>query len=426
MDLTIEGKAFVQGSFQHCCIGITEGKIVAIKKIAKGDRHIDAEKHLILPAGIDLHVHFRDPGFSLKEDFSSGSLSALYGGITCVFDMPNTNPPTISQDTLKEKTAIAQKKSYIDFGLYAGITNTNIDSLDTLAPYCDGFKIYLGATHSLALDRQHLQIALQQASILKKPVFIHAEDKHCLTKYQRRERTLADHLQARPSVCEEAAIAAILQCSISPTTPIHICHLSSCEGFEKLQKRPHNISVGVTPHHLYFDIESNTDNSAYLKVNPPLRTKFDRETLWHGVTSGHIDILESDHAPHRVEEKEQEFHVAPAGIPGVETIYPLLLHEVKEERLSFQQLLSLLCERPAKIMGLPKGAIKVGNDADLFVVNFNKPRRISNQDLHSKAHWTPYEGRKAFFPNHVFLRGEQILEDGICICSQHNGKKVFR
>ena len=412
MDLTIEGKAYINGAFEQCCIGVTDGKISDIKKILKADEHLNFGNNLLLPAGIDMHVHFRDPGFPHKEDFSTGSLAAAFGGISCVFDMPNTRPRTTTTNALLEKKDIVKKKSFIDFGLYAAITDNNIEKIKDLSKYCSGFKIFLGTTtNSIQLSEQKLKDALSKVHQSNKITLIHAENEQCLKKNRIVEHDLKDHLRARPSACEETSIKNIIDISKNIPSEVHVCHLSSCEGFEMLRARPKNLSVGVTPHHLFFDIDNIDSKCSFYKANPPIRSKFDRESLWNGIKNGFIDVLESDHAPHTLEEKESEFEKAPTGLPGVEVMYPLFLSEAKKDHLSFNRLFSLLCERPSELMGIPKGKLEVGRDADFIIVDLKIENKIKSENLHSKCGWTPFEGRSAIFPSHVFIRGEKLIED---------------
>jgi dihydroorotase len=421
MDLSIEGKLYHNGAFEQGCLAIEQGRIVAIKKILKTDNHLNVGNNLILPAGIDLHVHFRDPGFTNKEDFSTGSAAAAFGGISCVFDMPNTQPQTTNILALKEKTQLATEKSYVDFGLYAAVNDENIGRIEEISLYCNGFKIFLGSsTNSLQLNMQHLRVALQETNRTKKITLIHAEDQHCLKTHEGQENNLVDHLRCRSAECEETAIRAVLNNTTGLSSPIHICHLSSCEGFEILRKKPRHVSVGVTPHHLFFDVHNLNAKQTLYKVNPPIRSSFDRDTLWYGVNNALIDIIESDHAPHTAEEKNVEFNRAPSGLPGVETMYPLLLNAVKKEQITLSNLLSLLCERPAQLLSLPKGKMEVGRDADFIVVDLKKTRAIASENLHSKCGWTPFEGFQGVFPSMMFIRGEKIIDD-----SQMFGKKGF-
>lgn len=425
MDLTIEGKLYRNGAFEQGCLGIEQGKIVEIKKVLKADTHVNVGGNLILPAGIDLHVHFRDPGFIHKEDFSTGSQAAAFGGISCIFDMPNTQPQTTTVQTLTEKTQIAAEKSYVDFGLYAAVTDTNIGTVSDLAAHCNGFKIFLGSsTHSLRLSTRNLAVALREVNRTKKITLLHAEDEHCLKRHEDTEHNLVDHLRCRPAECEETAIRHIINSSSTISSPVHICHLSSCEGFEMIRNRPKNVSVGVTPHHLFFDVHTLSSNQPWYKVNPPIRSSFDRDTLWYGVKNKLIDVFESDHAPHTLEEKNIEFQEAPSGLPSVETMYPLLLTAVKKDQMTLDTLLSLLCEQPSQLLNLPKGKIEVGRDADFITVDMKKTGTIALEHLHSKCGWTPFEGWPAIFPSTMFIRGEKLIEDRQMLVKQGYGKFI--
>jgi dihydroorotase len=425
MDLTIEGKIYHNEAYEQGCLAIQQGKIIAIKKTLKSDNHLDVGNNLILPAGIDLHVHFRDPGYIHKEDFSTGSQAAVFGGISCVFDMPNTQPPTTNAQALKEKRQIAGRKSYVDFGLYAAVSDENLGRITELSPLCNGFKIFLGSsTHSLQLSKQNLRVALLETNRTKKITLLHAEDEHCLKIHEDKENNLVDHLRCRSAECEETALHTILNNTQNLSSPIHICHLSSCEGFEMLRKRPSNISVGVTPHHLFFDVHSLNTKQTFYKVNPPIRSSFDRDTLWYGVNNKLIDIFESDHAPHTEEEKNVTFNDAPSGLPGVETMYPLMLAAVKKEQITLDTLLALLCERPAQLVNVPKGKIEVGRDADFIVVNMKKTEAITAERLHSKCGWTSFEGFQGTFPSMMFIRGERVIDDRQMLVKQGFGTSV--
>ena len=412
MDLTIEGKAYVNGSFEDCCIGVSKGKIVAVKKILKADEHFDFGKKLVLPAGIDVHVHFRDPGMTHKEDFGTGSMAAAFGGVSCVFDMPNTIPETADLPNLSDKISSTNKKSYVDFGIYVGVTDYNVGKIGVLGKKCSGFKIYLGTTtNALHFDASNLDEVLEKIGPTGKPVLFHAEDYKCLKMHERECNTLVDYLYSRPSECEENAIKNIVNSSKNCNVRIHVCHLSSCESLELLRRRPNNISCGATPHHLLFSIENNLVPEPYYKVNPPIRTSFDRDALFDGIKNGFIDILESDHAPHTLDEKDKEFNAAPSGLPGVETMLPIFLYKAKKDMLSFQRLISAVCERPAELVGISKGRIEVGRDADFIVVDLKEESEIKSDRLHSKCGWSPYGGERAIFPQHVFVRGEKIIDN---------------
>ena len=425
MNLVIEGKAYVNGVFQSCCIGIKDGKIVEVKKILKGDKKLDFGNKLILPAGLDTHVHFRDPGMTYKEDFSTGSISAAFGGISCVFDMPNTIPQTTTLKELTDKISLASKKSFVDFGLYSGVTNDNIKEIEALATKCSGFKIYLGSsTNTLNFDKKNLKDALQNISKTNKPVLFHAEDGELLLKNKKVENNLLDHLKFRPSICEVISINNILKEIKKLDLKIHICHISSIEGIEILKKRPKNITCGLTPHHALLSADKSKFLQTFYKVNPPIRSNFDKESLFNAAKNGIIDVIESDHAPHTKEEKEVFFDNAPSGMPGVETMFPLFLFLAKKQLISFSKIIYLICEKPSELLNVPKGLIKIGSDADLIVVDIKKETKIKSEDLHSKCRWSAFEDWRAIFPTDVFIRGENVIESNEIQVSQGFGKFV--
>ncbi|HDQ16077.1 MAG TPA: amidohydrolase, partial [Bacteroidetes bacterium] len=342
----------------------------------------------------------------------SGSVSAAFGGISCVFDMPNTIPPATNLQNLNDKLDSFEKKSVVDFGLYASATNDNLEKLNNLSNKCNGFKIYLGnTTGSLLFYNKNLKGALTEIGLTGKPVLFHAEDEECLIQNKAKETNLSDHLRFRPSICEEISIRNIMQASAGLNYKIHICHVSSCEGLELLKNRPRNISFGITPHHSLLSTDKALVTPSFYKVNPPIRTSFDKELLFNSLKNGIADILESDHAPHTKEEKDVDFDEAPSGAPGVETMYPIFLYLAKKEQITFQRLISLLCNRPAEILNIPKGKIQVGYDADFIIADLKNECKIKSEKLHYKCEWTPFEDWPAIFPETVFIRGEKVIDD---------------
>jgi dihydroorotase len=413
-ELVLEGKAFLNHNFQQCCIGIDEGKITEIKKILKGDRHHHFSKEILLPAGIDVHVHFRDPGMTYKESFLSGSVSAAFGGISCVFDMPNTLPATTTPDLIADKQRIANQKSIIDFGLYAGITEEAISKsleFSKTVSLSHGLKIFLGeTTNSLTLPLNHLKEIFKYIETAHKPVLIHAEDNSCLRKHKQREQNLYEHHAARPPECEIKAIEKVISAAKQVETAVHICHVSSALALDLLKNRPHCMSYGITPHHSLLHNEMDNIPNSWLKVNPPIRPKHDQKTIFERVRSGDVFLLESDHAPHSRKEKDADFSEAPCGIPGVETMYPLYLALAEKQQIPYQRIISLLCENPSKLMNISKGYISVGYDADIIVIDRKNIVKIKNENLHSKSDCSPYEGFSALFPSIVFIRGKTVIE----------------
>ncbi|HEC81863.1 MAG TPA: amidohydrolase, partial [Thermoplasmatales archaeon] len=386
IEKVIEGKAYVNNEFIECCIGVEEERIVAVKKVLMGEKTLRFRKGLILPAAVDVHVHFRDPGFPRKEDFFTGTMAAAFGGVSCVFDMPNNNPPATTLASCKRKVSLVERKACIDFGIYAGVTTKNLERLSDLAKIVSAFKVFLGeSTNTAAFDQELLSILASKP--LGRVVAFHAEDDKCLSMNKVREENLKDHVLSRPSECEKVAVEKIIKCFSSSTRHrVHLCHVSSSAAIESLSKKPKNFTVGVTPHHLLLASDGELPlQQTYYKVNPPLRGSKDRDSLWNALFSGVIDIVESDHAPHTVEEKEMEFEKAPSGLPGVETMLPLMLYQFTKRGIPLSRLISLMCEKPAETFGVNKGRIASGNDADLIVVDLKDVERVNVDELHSRC-----------------------------------------
>ncbi|MEM0448586.1 MAG: dihydroorotase [Methanomassiliicoccales archaeon] len=405
MELVVEGRAWFNGKLQHLCIGIDEGKIAEIRKTLKGDKNLDFNDRLILPAAIDVHTHMRDPGLTHKEDFSSGTIAALFGGVTCVLDMPNTKPPTLGRDEVIWKKEIASKKAWTDFGLFGGISESS--NPRRIADLVVGFKIYMSSTTGsiLLAEDEGIRRAVEAIRPLNKVISVHAEDEHLLLK--RRDMSIVQHGESRPPQAEASAIARLAE--HSKKAKINICHVSCREGLSALEKG--KFTCEATPHHMLLDI-STCSRKGYCKVNPPLRSKEDREALLAAFAVGKVDILASDHAPHTPEEKEMEFDSVPSGVPGVETSFPLMMAQVRKGAISLERLVDAACTKPASIFGLNKGAIGKGMDADLMVLDPRQVSLVSARRVRSKCGWTPFEGHEAIFPQAVFLRGQLMVEDG--------------
>jgi dihydroorotase len=405
MDVVVEGNCYLKGRFERCCIGIRGGRIARIAKILEGDRVFRYSGMIVLPGAIDAHVHFRDPGMTDKEDFRTGSLSAVHGGVTCVLDMPNTKPPTTTPRALKEKKEAAMSKSWCDFGLFAGVV-PGVD-VRSLAADSVGFKLYMaGTTGDLlapSLERVKDEIAAVAAS--GKVLAVHAEDERLRKKGP--ESGLEDHLKNRPNECETSAIRKVKEAA--KACRLHICHVSARESLTVLSGSQ-SLTSEVTPHHLLLDKDSRL--GTFGKVNPPLRRREDRQALFKALTDGKIELLVSDHAPHTLDEKQEDFDFAPSGLPGVETLVPVLLHLTAEKNLTYGDLVRRVCAGPSKVYGLNKGMLAEGRDADLLVVDPRSSTTVRADDLHSKCGWSAFEGMKAIFPKAVFLRGEEIVRDG--------------
>ncbi len=415
MDVVVEGRALLGEGLTQCCIGIKDGQIREVKKILTGDEHYDFGNRIILPAAIDPHVHFRDPGETHKEDFESGSLAAVFGGVSCVMDMPNTQPPTTSLSRLKDKRRTASKKSWADFGLFGGCT-PGVD-IAGMASEAVGFKLYLGSTTGdlVVDDDREIERMVSDVVSAGKVLSVHAEDDAYIQRTE--EKDIIDHLENRPFKSETSAISKMAR--MSEYKKINICHLSSSKGMEMLSRLP--FSCEITPHHMLLDVSK--DIGATKKVNPPLRYRKDRDALFYAFSTGSIDMLASDHAPHTRSEKEKKFDDTPSGIPGVETMVPLMLPLVKRGIIGLNTLVRTMAHNPARIFGLNKGMIQVGKDADLIVVDLRDITEVRGEDLHSRCRWTPFEGWNAVFPQSVFIRGKQVVSDG-AVMGDPSGRDV--
>ncbi|MBU0497540.1 MAG: dihydroorotase [Candidatus Thermoplasmatota archaeon] len=425
MDQIIEGTAFINNRLAKCCIGITDGIITQIKNNLDGaPKKTFSDKNIILPSGIDIHVHFRDPGFPDKEDFYFGTRAAAYGGITCICDMPNSKPFTGTVAHIKEKNQIAQAKSIIDYGLFAGITTNNSQVFHRLNRYACGFKLYLSeTTGSEGCDPAIIPEVFHSMANISSVLLVHAED----PRYFKKDpcvNNLDDHFNARPIICETQAVKDLLKLQQMQDIALHFCHISSKEALTLLQKRSKKVTVGVTPHHVFLHKNLCIRQPTFFKVNPPLRAAEAQSFLLNAVNDKMIDIFESDHAPHTFSEKSQSLSVAPSGVPGVETMYPLLLAAVKRGQFALSRVIDLICRNPAKLLRIPKGVIAIGYHADLCIFDLNNIVEISAKALHTKCGWSPFEGWHGIFPSDVMSRGTMIISDNEFIGNKGFGKNI--
>ena len=408
MDVVVEGRVLLDKGLTDCCIGIENGRIIKIAKtVGKADKRYDFNGRIVMPAGIDLHVHFREPGMTNKEDFTTGSTAAACGGVSFVLDMPNTRPPTRTVTDIKDKLSMVSRKSFVDFGL-AALLDSESD-VEKLANEATAFKIYLGeTTGGLGIDPQELGDSISRAG--DKPVFVHAEHLGKLNEII--EKDLLGHDQRRSKGLELEAVEKVISAK-NEKSKIHLLHVTQTEILELA--RSSRITTEVTPHHLLMNCSDAKPLGTRGKINPPLRSNDTQQSLWTSFVSGIATTLGSDHSPHTLAEKEVEFDAAPSGMPGVETLMPLMLQKVAERKLDVSMLSEYCSLNPAGICGLKKGKIEIGYDADLIVVDLRGTRirrRIRADDLHSKCGWTPYEGMEAVFPLATFLRGEEIAREG--------------
>ncbi|HUX99712.1 MAG TPA: dihydroorotase family protein [Candidatus Deferrimicrobium sp.] len=442
VDLIIKNaKIFFNNQIIEGGIIIDKGKITGIGKDSKlppGDHTINIEGQLVIPGAIDIHAHLRDLNYRDKEDFYSGTCAAANGGITTVVDMPNTNPSTISSDLLEQKMNIARKKIVINTGFYAGIPNI-LEEITSLADHgVFGFKLYL--SHSLSeFDIDDLELLRKLFQKIKQsncPILIHAERKKDIEEIQTQIRGVQlspqeIYLQSHSEVVEKKAIEFILKLTAQIGSKTHICHVSTVAGMDiirEMKEKEKNITAEVTPHHLFLNTNDLLKYGALAKMLPPLRAPHHQAGLWQGLNDGTIDILATDHAPHMQSEKDCNFSQAANGIPGFETVLPLMFTAMHEEKITLTRLIQIISENPAKFLNLSsKGRIAVGFDADLTVIDLKKSKVIKAEDFHSKAKFSPFNGREVKgIPTMTIVNGKIVMKDGEIMVPKGLGKILQR
>jgi len=358
---------------------VKDGKIVA-PFAEKGMTVIEAHGKYLLPGAVDVHVHFREPGASEKEDWETGSAAAAMGGVTTVLDMPNTNPPTTNAAALEAKRKIVKGRSRVNYGFFAGASD-EVEALEKMKGIV-GIKLYMASTTGdLLVDKPSIwEEVFEFAKARKLPVVVHAEKQSRILEGERN------------CACAREATEAALMLRKKIGNQLHIAHLSCKSELELMRDfRDKNVSCEVTPHHLFFTME-DAEEEPLFKMNPPLRTFIDVESLWRGLLDGTVTCIATDHAPHLRKEKEVDFDKAPAGVPGVEFSLPLLLNSANEGKLHLEKVVALMCENPAQTFHLlGKGKIEEGYDADLVLVDMDLEKTIDAKDVKSKCGWTPYE-----------------------------------
>ncbi len=430
-DLVIKNaRIFIDNAIQPAEIAIDNGKISKIGKIISAgefDRVIDAKGSLVLPGAIDVHVHFRDPGMTKKEDWYTGSCAAAAGGVTTVIDHPNTIPPTIDPDSFKKKQKEA-KKSIIDHGINAGVTGNleYLKELWELGTTAFGEIFMAESTGSLNVNERTLKEALEIIESLGALACIHAEDEKTRKKFihiLKGNLEPASYSKSRPNLSEKTAVEKAIK--LADGAKLHFCHISAYESLETIRKakaKNRNITCEVAPHHLFLTTKDWKRLGTLGKMNPPLRDFHSQQSLWAGLNDGTVDIVASDHAPHLESEKMTDIWTAPSGVPGVETMIPLMMMAVKRNLLTLKRLIEVISLNPANIFGLGKGVIAPGYDADMVIAG--DVQEIRREKMHSKAGWTPYNGMEGIFPRMTISRGEVIFEDGEITGEQGRGRFI--
>ncbi|WP_066727121.1 dihydroorotase [Sphingomonas pituitosa] len=396
-------------------VGVSGGKIVAIGNVGDADETIDCTGLDVLPGVIDSQVHFREPGLEYKEDLESGSRSAVLGGVTAVFEMPNTKPNTDSAAAVADKLARAHHRMWCDHAFYVGATNHNAEHLAELErlPGTAGVKIFMGASTGDLLVSDDANLARVLASGHRR-VAIHAEDEF------RMQDRLGERVPGDPASHpvwrdDESAILAtrrILRLAREARRRIHVLHVTTPAELELLGQNKDIATCEVTPQHLTLAGEDAYPRiGTYAQMNPPIRSGAHRDGLWHWLRQGVPDVLGSDHAPHTLEEKARPYPDSPSGMPGVQTLLPLMLNHVAEGRLTLQRLIDLTSAGPQRIFGLVgKGRIVPGYDADFTVVDLKARWTVDEAWLSSRCGWSPFTGMELTGrPVGTIIRGHRVM-----------------
>ncbi len=399
-------------------VGVSGGKIVAIGNVGDAGETIDCTGLDVLPGVIDSQVHFREPGLEYKEDLESGSRSAVLGGVTAVFEMPNTKPNTDSEAAVTDKLARAHHRMWCDHAFYVGATNHNAEHLAELErlPGTAGVKIFMGASTGDLLVSDDANLARVLASGHRR-VAIHAED-----EFRMQER-LGERVPGDPASHpvwrdDESAILAtrrILRLARAARRRIHVLHVTTPAELELLGQNKDIATCEVTPQHLTLaGEEAYPAIGTYAQMNPPIRSGAHRDGLWHWLRQGVPDVLGSDHAPHTREEKAKPYPDSPSGMPGVQTLLPLMLNHVAEGRLTLQRLIDLTSAGPQRIFGLVgKGRIVPGYDADFTVVDLKSRWTVDEAWLSSRCGWSPFTGMELTGrPVGTIIRGNRVMWEG--------------
>ncbi|MDB5484874.1 MAG: dihydroorotase [Tardiphaga sp.] len=401
-------------------IGIVNGRIRALGGLgqASAGEVIDCTGLHILPGVMDTQVHFREPGLTHKEDLETGSRSAVMGGVTAVFEMPNTNPLTITAETFTDKVRRAHHRMHCDFAFFIGGTRENVGDLPELerAPGCAGVKVFIGSSTGALLveDDDSLRKIF---NVIRRRAAFHAEDEFRLNdrKHLRIEGDPRSHPVWRDEVAALMATQRLVALARETGKRIHVLHISTQQEIEFLRDHKDFASCEATPHHLTLAAPDCYERlGTRAQMNPPVRDARHRDGLWRGIEQGIIDILGSDHAPHTLEEKSQIYPASPSGMTGVQTLVPLMLDHVNAGRLSLARFVDLTSAGPARVFNMAcKGRIAAGYDADLTIVDLKRRETITNEWVASKAGWTPYDGVSVTgWPVGTFVRGRRVMWQG--------------
>lgn len=411
-------------------IGIRNGRIAAIGSLgqASAGEVIDCTGLHILPGVVDSQVHFREPGLEHKEDLETGSRAAVLGGVTAVFEMPNTKPLTTTVETLEDKIRRGRHRMHCDFAFWVGGTRDNAKDVAELErlPGAAGIKVFMGSSTGdlLVEDDDGVRSILKNT---RRRAAFHSEDEFRLKQREgfRVQGDPSSHPVWRDEIAALQCTERLVRIAHETGARIHVLHISTAEEIDFLQAHKDVATCEATPHHLTLSADEYKTLGNLIQMNPPVRDKRHRDGIWKGIDQGIVDVLGSDHAPHTLEEKQKPYPASPSGMTGVQTLVPIMLDHVNAGKLSLERFVDLSSHGPNRIFGMSrKGRIAVGYDADLTIVDMKRRETITHEQAGSKAGWTPYHGKTVTgWPVGTIVRGIKVMWDAE-IVNPHQGEPV--
>ncbi|MEL4070950.1 dihydroorotase [Ochrobactrum sp. GPK 3] len=411
-------------------IGIRNGRIAAIGSLgqASAGEVIDCTGLHILPGVVDSQVHFREPGLEHKEDLETGSRAAVLGGVTSVFEMPNTKPLTTTVETLEDKIRRGRHRMHCDFAFWVGGTRDNAKDVGELErlPGAAGIKVFMGSSTGdlLVEDDDGVRSILKNT---RRRAAFHSEDEFRLKQREglRVQGDPSSHPVWRDEVAALQCTERLVRIAHETGARIHVLHISTAEEIDFLQAHKNVATCEATPHHLTLSADDYKTLGNLIQMNPPVRDKRHRDGVWKGIDQGIVDVLGSDHAPHTLEEKQKAYPASPSGMTGVQTLVPIMLDHVNAGKLSLERFVDLSSHGPNRIFGMSrKGRIAVGYDADLTIVDMKRRETITHEQAGSKAGWTPYHGKTVTgWPVGTIVRGIKVMWNAE-IVNPHQGEPV--
>ena len=400
-------------------IGVREGRIAEIGGLgaASAGERIDCRGLHILPGVIDSQVHFREPGLEHKEDLETGSRAAVLGGVTAVFEMPNTNPATTSADALADKLARAKGRMHCDYAFWIGGTHDNVADLPEIErlPGAVGVKVFMGSSTGTLLVPDDAGVLAILKKIRRRAAF-HSEDEERLNERKplRVPGDPSSHPVWRDEVAALRCTERLVRLAREAQAQVHVLHVSTREEMEFLATAKDVASCEATPNHLTLSAEDYPRLGTKLQMNPPIRGPEHRDAIWRGLAQGVVDVLGSDHAPHTLEEKAKSYPESPSGMTGVQTLVPIMLDHVNAARPSLQRFVDLISAGPARLFGIVgKGRIAAGYDADFTVIDLKRRETIRDSWIASRCDWTPFDGKSvAGWPVGAIVRGRRVMWEG--------------